>query len=44
LSDLGIYPQLNKYAFMRDVVDIINKDIYMVPFDRQTLIRDTIDR
>ncbi len=30
LSTLGIYPQFNKQAFVRDVVDIINKDLNMV--------------
>jgi hypothetical protein len=30
LSTLGIYPQLNKQAFVRDLVDIINKDLHMV--------------
>jgi len=30
LSNLGIYPQLNKQAFVRDVVDIINKDLSLV--------------
>ncbi|CAF0983370.1 unnamed protein product [Rotaria sp. Silwood1] len=29
LSALGIYPQLNKQAFVRDIVDIINKDLNM---------------
>ncbi|CAF0843293.1 unnamed protein product [Rotaria sordida] len=29
LSALGIYPQLNKQAFVRDVVDIINKNLHM---------------
>ncbi|CAF4851537.1 unnamed protein product [Rotaria sp. Silwood1] len=29
LSSLGIFPQFNKHAFIRDVVDIINKDIHM---------------
>ena len=30
LSALGIYPQLNKQAFVRDVIDIINKNLNMV--------------
>lgn len=30
LSALGIYPQLNKQAFVRDLVDIITKDLHMV--------------
>jgi hypothetical protein len=30
LSTLGIYPQLNKQAFIRDIVDIINKELHMV--------------
>jgi hypothetical protein len=30
LSSLGIFPQFNKHAFIRDVVDIINKDLHMV--------------
>jgi hypothetical protein len=30
LSALGIYPQFNKQAFVRDVLDIINKDLNMV--------------
>ena len=30
LNSLGIYPQLNKQAFVRDVIDIINKDLHMV--------------
>lgn len=30
LSTLGIYPQLNKQVFVRDLVDIINKDLNMV--------------
>ncbi|UJR20686.1 hypothetical protein I4U23_023808 [Adineta vaga] len=29
LSLLGIYPQLNKQAFVRDIVDIINKNLPM---------------
>ncbi|CAF0720314.1 unnamed protein product [Adineta steineri] len=29
LSSLGIFPQFNKHAFIRDVVDIINKDLPM---------------
>jgi len=29
LSSLGIFPQFNKQAFIRDVVGIINKDLYM---------------
>ena len=30
LSALGIFPQLHKTAFVRDVVDIINKELQMV--------------
>ncbi|CAF0839800.1 unnamed protein product [Rotaria sordida] len=29
LSSLGIFPQFNKHGFIRDVVDIINKDLPM---------------
>ncbi|CAF1624319.1 unnamed protein product [Adineta ricciae] len=29
LSALGIYPQLNKQSFLRDVIDIINKELRM---------------
>jgi hypothetical protein len=29
LSALGIYPQLNKQAFIRDIIDIINKELHM---------------
>jgi len=30
LSSLGIFPQFNKQAFIRDVVEILNKHLYMV--------------
>ncbi|UJR28966.1 hypothetical protein I4U23_010183 [Adineta vaga] len=29
LSSLGIFPQFNKHAFIREVVDIVNKDLHM---------------
>ncbi|CAF1369398.1 unnamed protein product [Adineta steineri] len=29
LSALGIYPQLNKQAFVRDIIDIINQNLHM---------------
>ena len=37
LSALGIYPQLNKQAFVRDIVDIINKDLPMVRNSHQLI-------
>ncbi|CAF3919959.1 unnamed protein product [Rotaria sp. Silwood2] len=30
LSSFGIFPQFNKHAFIRDVIDIINKDLPMI--------------